>query len=121
MLVCVCEWMLGLGDFFSSAEQKIDSVAEKAQSGGLIEHDRPALGRFEHVAGELDADEAGQGPNRVHDAEHRAGVLGRQILRVDHDAGVVEAAARHRARHHEQRRLVGVYLRDQDEKEARAH
>lgn len=43
-----------------------------------------------------------------------------QVLRINHDACIVESAAGDRARHHEQRRIVVGYLRNQQQKETAA-
>ena len=107
-----------LYNFLSCSEQHIDEKAEKAEKCRLVEDDRPALGRFQYVAGEFDADKARQCANRVHHAEHGAGILGRQILRIDHDASVVEAAASDRARHQKQRHGKCSRLRDQHEEKS---
>ena len=64
-------------DLFACAEQKVDDVAKEAETGCLIEYDRPALGRLENVTGKRDAHESRQRTDRVHDAEHGACVFWR--------------------------------------------
>ena len=59
-------------DLFACAEQKVDDVAKEAETGCLIEYDRPALGRLENVTGKWDAHESRQRTDRVHDAKHGA-------------------------------------------------
>ena len=87
--------VIKLDNLFTSAEYEINNVAEKAQARRLIEHNGPAFGGLEHVTGEFDTHKARQRAQRVHNAEYGPCVFRRQILRVHHDARIVETAAEH--------------------------